>query len=351
MKLLPDATANIGEFIREWMDNSGVNAAEMARRLDVSPKHVSELLHGKVALTPEMASALDAVTGVPAETWHRLEAQYKADLIRLAAEHTLAAQYPRVKQFPLKYLRQLGFITAEPWHKPGIVDDVLRFFRVVSIHALDATWQQGVAYRKAAAANPNAEALLTWLTVAERDVNFAALAPFDKAALAALLPRLRAMSCDPPTTYVSGLTDALASVGVALCLIPEVPGLGIHGATRWVDNHPVIQLSLRGKTDDQLWFTLFHEIGHVLLHDTRSLFLAGSGDPHETEADQFAADTLVPPEVASRLPTGRNLEAVQQFANEIGIAPGVVLGRVQHDSGDFQWGHQLKVHFSFTEDK
>jgi len=51
-------------------------------------------------------------------------------------------------------------------------------------------------------------------------------------------------------------------------------------------------LSLRGKTDDQLWFTLFHEIGHVLLHDTRSLFLAGSANRNEAEADQFAADAL-----------------------------------------------------------
>ena len=292
MKLLPDETAHVGEFIKEWMDNNGVNAAEMARRLDVSPKHVSELLRGLVALTPEMASALDAVTGVPAEMWYRLEAQYRADLIRLAAEHTLADQYPRVKQFPLKYLRQLGFITAEPWHKPGIVDDVLRFFRVVSITALDATWQQGVAYRKTAAANPNAEALLTWLTVAERGVDFTALAPFNNAALAAMLPQLRRMSCGAPDTYVDSLTQALASVGVALCLVPEVPGLGIHGATRWIDGHPVIQLSLRGKTDDQLWFTLFHEIGHVLLHDTRSLFLAGSANRNEAEADQFAADAL-----------------------------------------------------------
>jgi len=345
---LPNYTVPTGDYVQEWMDNNGVNAADMARRLGVSPKHVSELLKAKVALTPEMADLLERVTGVPSAYWNRMEAGYRKDLIRLAAEAELTRQYPAIIAYPILYLRQLGFVTAETYDKPGIVEEVFRFFRVVDADALEATWCQGVAFRKTAAANPKKEALLTWLTVAERGVDFASLAPFDKSALRELLPELRTMSRDEPKIYIQAMIARLAGVGVALCLVPEVPGLGIHGATRWIDGHPVIQLSLRGKTDDQLWFTLFHELGHVLMHDTRSLYLAGSDDEREAEADQFASDTLIPPEVITQLPRGRNLEAVRQLAAEIGVSPGVVLGRVQRETGDYGWGHQLKKHFQFS---
>ena len=348
MTRLPDYAVPTGEFVKEWMDDNGINAADLARRLDVTPKHVSELLHGKVALSADVAVSLERVTGIPAEYWSRIEATYRADLVRLASLSTLVEQYERIDKYPLKYLRKLGFVTAGLKDKATVVSQVLSFFRVASIDALERSWCQGVAFRKAAASSPQKESLLTWLTVAERCVDYSALEPFDKAALQQLLPSLRSLSCDSPETYTRAIIEMLAGVGVALCFVPEVSGLGIHGATRWIDDHPVLQLSLRGKTDDQLWFTLFHEIGHVLLHDTKNLYLEGSGTQNEVEADQFARDILIPPNMISGLPRGRNKDKIRQFAIEIGVSPGVVLGRVQHDSGDFGWGHDLKQHFEYS---
>lgn len=106
--------------------------------------------------------------------------------------------------------------------------------------------------------------------------------------------------------------------------------------------------SLRGKKDDRFWFTLFHEIGHVLLHSTGGLYVLGSDDTAENEADRFAADTLIPPTLAKELPRARNSQAVVDFARRAGIAPGIVVGRVQRESGDYGWGHRLKVDIDFV---
>ncbi|MDR0849204.1 MAG: ImmA/IrrE family metallo-endopeptidase [Propionibacteriaceae bacterium] len=350
MARLPNYAVPTGEFIQEWMDDNGVNAAEMSRRLGVTPKHVSELLRGKVGLSADMAITLERVTGITSRFWNGIEAQYRSDLVRLEAEAVLVAQLPQAKAYPLNYLRKLGFIDAEPYDKAGVVEQVLSFFRVASMDALDSTWCQGVAYRKAAIANPKSKHLLTWLTVAERDVVFSALQPFDKDALQELLPKLRALSLGDPDAYIAQLIDNLSGVGVALRIVPEVPGLGVHGATRWLDHHPIIQLSLRGKADDQLWFTLFHELGHVLLHEDRGLYLTADDSETEQEADRFAADILIPSEMAVALPRGRNLGEVERLAAEIGVAPGIVLGRVQRDTGDYAWGNSLKQHFRFVEE-
>jgi len=76
---LPDYAVPSGDFIQEWMDDNGITAAELARRLDVSRKHVSELLRGKVALSHGMALRLESVTGVPARNWNNIEAQFQED--------------------------------------------------------------------------------------------------------------------------------------------------------------------------------------------------------------------------------------------------------------------------------
>ena len=97
----------------------------------------------------------------------------------------------------------------------------------------------------------------------------------------------------------------------------------------------VIQLSLRYKSDDHLWFTFFHEAGHILKHGRKTVIIEGNGldDEKEREADAFARDRLIPPAEIRRLVKADSLSAsdIKTFAAEIGIAPGIVLGRLQHD--------------------
>jgi len=163
----------------------------------------------------------------------------------------------------------------------------------------------------------------------------------------ALLPQLRAMTMREPVEAIDEAIERLREVGVVLCLVPAVPGLGIHGATRWLNGRPIIQLSLLWKTDDQLWFTLFHELGHVLLHGDRELYLNGEPTIAEDEANTFASDLLIPPRFVPRLPRTRDISAVETLAAELGVAPGVVLGRAQRQTGDYAWGHSLKHRVEF----
>ncbi len=92
MTTLPDYAVSPGDHIEEWLDDQGINAAELARRLDVTPKHVSELLSGKAPLSATVALGLERVTGIPARIWNRFEAGYREDLARLAETDRLAAQ-------------------------------------------------------------------------------------------------------------------------------------------------------------------------------------------------------------------------------------------------------------------
>jgi hypothetical protein len=127
-----------------------------------------------------------------------------------------------------------------------------------------------------------------------------------------------------------------AAAGVAIVFVPSLPKTAVSGATRWLTpTKALIQLSLRYKTDDQLWFTFFHEAGHILLHGKKELFLEGMNglDPaKENEANEFAESELVPGKALLAFALGASLSksGIKKFAQELQIAPGIVVGQLQH---------------------
>ena len=159
---------------------------------------------------------------------------------------------------------------------------------------------------------------------------------------------MRALTREPPEVFSPEVQRICASHGVAVVFVEEIPGARASGATRWLTaSKALVQLSLRYRTDDHLWFTFFHEIAHVLLHGKKKVIIENSrpaaGDPIEAEADRFSRDVLIPPRDAKEIPRLKTPRAVREFASSTGVAPGIVVGRLQHDG---LWahsrGHQLK---------
>ena len=233
----PDYVVPTGDFIEEWMEEEGINAAELARRLDVSRKHISELLRGKAPLSHDMALRLENTTGVPARIWNLHETGYQAALARQAADAKLIAQYDRAKEFPLGYLRKHSFITAPARDKAGTVRGLLQFFGISSIDSFQTTWKQGaVAYRRSAVGRDNTNHLATWLRAAERSYELDDLPDYNRSKLEETLPEIRALTVADPAQAILKAQALLRECGVALALVPAVPGLGIHGATRWIQD-------------------------------------------------------------------------------------------------------------------
>jgi Zn-dependent peptidase ImmA (M78 family) len=113
-------------------------------------------------------------------------------------------------------------------------------------------------------------------------------------------------------------------------------------------------LSFRFLSDDQFWFSFFHEAGHLLLHGDGGFFLEGDDTPsttQEQEANDFAEGALVPPEFQEallRLPL--NGREVIRFAHRLGVSPGIVVGQLQHH-GKFTYRqlNNLKRRFKWVE--
>jgi HTH-type transcriptional regulator / antitoxin HigA len=333
----PDYAVAPGEVIDEHREASDMTQAELAQRLGFSLKHVNRLLAGNEPVTPETALKLEAVFGLPARLWLGLEARYREHLARSADEKQLEAECGWLKQLPYRSLAKLGWV---PSGLRGIEQArALRaFFGVGSLDYLPDVWGKvQTAWRKSPAFASHEWSLLAWLTQGEREAEHIACRPFDAAGLRAGLPALKALSRLPGTDFLAPLVQRCAAQGVAVVLLPAPDGARVCGATRWLSKDKVlVQLSLRYRTDDQLWFTLFHELGHVLLHGKREPFIDFKGETDdsaaEAEANAFATRELIAPGELTRFIARGDFSAaaVQAFAEAQQVSPGIVVGQLQH---------------------
>jgi HTH-type transcriptional regulator/antitoxin HigA len=345
-----------GETLQELLEESGLTQRDLARRAALSPKHVNRLLKGLVPLSADVAQRLERVTGTPARIWNRLEANYRSDLERLHIQRDLVGYSAWLKGLPVKALVQRGFVPREPADEPSRVEQMLRFFGVASVAAWDEVYAElPCAFRKSKAYEAEPGPLAAWLRLGELAAQKVHTAPFDRKGLRSALPELRALTEERSEVFHSKLQEICAAHGVAVVLIEEIAGARSSGATRWLTpDKALVQLSMRYRTDDQLWFTLFHEIGHVLLHGKTEVWIedgsSGAEDPKEAEADRFSRDVLIPPADAHELPGLTSDTTVRAFAARIGVAPGIVVGRLQHDEHwPYSRGNNLKRRLVLAE--
>jgi HTH-type transcriptional regulator/antitoxin HigA len=326
-----------GETLQDLMEEQGLSQRDLARRADLSPKHVNQLLHGLVSLSPAVAQRLELVTGMPARMWNQLEALYQSDLQRIQARRDLAEYSAWLDAMPVKALLKRGLLPEFPADRPSRVQQMLSFFGVASISAWDGVYASlECSFRQSAAYEIKAGAVAAWLRLGELAAREVKCAPFDARGLRAALPQLRALTSEPSKVFAPKVQAICASHGVAVVFVEEIEGTRASGVMRWLTpGKALVQLSLRYRTDDHLWFTFFHEIGHVLLHGKSELWIEGNGSSEdnqkEAEADRFSRDLLIPPAVAAGLRDLKSKAGVVDFAHRAGIAPGIVVGRLQHD--------------------
>jgi Zn-dependent peptidase ImmA (M78 family) len=222
----------------------------------------------------------------------------------------------------------------------------LGFFGVGSVESWRKMWVAPAAqYRGKTVQEKRPGFAAAWLRIGEVMAQEEQCEPFDAREFRRALAEIRELTVEPATTWRERMRCLCRAAGVAVVFTREIPRASVSGATRWLTkDKAVIQLSLKYRTDDHLWFTFFHESAHVLLHGKKHVFLTYSkkqtspthDDPHEEEeereANRFAQDILIPPSAAQRLPFLRGKVQIRQFAASINVAPGIVVGRLQREN-------------------
>jgi HTH-type transcriptional regulator / antitoxin HigA len=352
----PSEVSPPGDTLRDLLDERGISQADLATRMGRPTKTISEIVNGKAAITPETALELELVLGVGADFWNSREKAFRAYLARLEQEKELAKAFAWCKKFPLRDMAKLGWIRRED-DPASCVRQLLGFFGVASSEQWETTYSlQAVAFRRSSAFQVDTWALSAWLRQGVIEADKVDTAPYEKNRFIEALGVARSLTREPPAVFQQALTVCCALAGVVTVFVPELPRSRASGATRWLGtSKALVQLSLRYRTDDHLWFTFFHEAAHILLHGKRLIFIEDNGrdeNHEEAQANRWAAEFLIPPADYQLLVDSDDfsLERITSFAISIGIAPGIVVGRLQHEGViPHSFGNSLKRRFEWSK--
>lgn len=340
----PDYAVSPGEVLCVELKLRGMTQQELARRTGITPKHIISILKAKSAITPETAIKFERALGMPVEYWLNLESHYQEVLARLAEEEQLESDLDWLKHIPVSAMAKLNWIEKIKDKKEQLVE-VLRFFGIANVEQWDEMWPNlNVAYRQNQTHEVFPEAVSAWLRKGELEASNIACEPYNKDKFREVLDQIRGLTTTDPSHFIPAMQELCSMAGVAVVFVPALPKTGVSGATRWLNkNKAIIQLSLRYKTDDHLWFTFFHEAGHILLHGKKELFLEGTNGldmNKEHEANVFSEHMLIPAKKLTKFIIDRRFTkaSITSFAKSIGISPGIVVGQLQYRG-------LLKVHF------
>lgn len=335
----PNKAIKPGFIILRALQREGMTQKNLSERTGLSEKHISQIINGEASITVETSLLLENALGGAASFWSNLEKNYQETIARLERESVLIKEVPFLAKFPYLQLVKRG-IVEQTSNKLKRVENLWKFFGVNSLLTVQQT--EAVAFRKRNGTPIKGEHIAAWLRCGEIEAKQKTPPPFSESKLRESLVSLRTLSTVDPKEYSREVKELLFSSGIVVSYVPHFPGTGTNGAMRWIGDMPVIQLSLLGAYADDFWFTLFHEIGHILLHGKKDKFIEfekkGTQYPssiadQENEADSFARDTIIPKNLYDEFISNENFSysAIRDFSKSLGIHPGILAGRLCHE--------------------
>ena len=353
----PDYAVPPGWVLDERLEAQGVSRAEFARRCGRSPKLISEIIAGKAPIEPETALQFEKVLGVDARIWLGIESVYRLHRAREAEAVDATASVEWSKAFPVRELVERGCFGPTESDAEA-VSRLLAFFRVGSVEAWTAKYGRvNVAYRHSPSFESDEFALATWRRLGELEAERQECADYNGGEFKRAMKEIRGLTRAPIREALEHARQLSNRAGVALALVKPLPKTALSGTAWWLSpRKAIILLSARHKSDDHLWFSFFHEAAHLLLHGKKVVFVDGpnnGGTDMETEANEWASNALVALADWKRFTATppRSRLAVRAFADEQEIAPGIVVGMLQH-ARLLPWTHLngLKVRYQWKDD-
>nr|MCR4903297.1 ImmA/IrrE family metallo-endopeptidase [Butyrivibrio sp.] len=293
-----------------------------------SEKHISRLINGDVQLTPETAVRLEVVLGVPAKFWNNLEAIYREKIIKAEAENAMDADVVLAKQFPYSEMARFGWVPETREAKEKVIN-LRKYFEVVELSLLGSEQITRIACRRLAITEKSDLALMAWAQEAKIKARGIKTAQINIKGLISAMPKLRKMTMLKPKEFCPRIKNCLADCGIALVFLPHLKGSFLQGASFMDGNKIVVGLTARGKDADKFWFSLFHELAHIVLGHVGQT--NGTSEEDEKAADKWSGDILITSEDFDVFKRNGDYSegSVLQFAKKQGIAPGIVVGRMQ----------------------
>ncbi|MDO6967030.1 ImmA/IrrE family metallo-endopeptidase [Rhizobium alvei] len=336
-----NATANWfskpGDSIRVIMQQRNISAHDLAESFEDGLDAVRGLIDGSRQIDGPTASTLSAMLGATAKFWLKRQENFDIAVDRAVSQVQESGQEELLLRLPAPGPKARGKLSLE--RRAAELRRRLVFFNVPDAQSWAGRYGRLVGetdYRTSKTYASKEDATLLWLRRGELEADMVQTRVWSAENLLDRLREIRKLSMiRHPQLFLPKLKTLCAEAGVALVVVKAPDGCRASGAIRMVDpDKAMLLLSFRYKRDDQFWFTVFHEIGHLVLHKANTFVdgdaLPGDAD-RESEANEFAAECVIPPLRESEFQRIKpERDDIVRFSVSIGVAPGLTVGQMQH---------------------
>lgn len=321
-----------GYYIKEIVDESGLTQEDFAKRLDTTPKNLSIIVRGEQSLSREMAMKLSRMLGTSVEYWLNIQNKYDAMIAEFESANELAIERDIFKCIDYRYFKQNFNLPDLPRKVNEQIKEVREFLNIATLSVLKDP-DLAVSFRSYSS-KPSISNIINSNTMVQiainKTINTEAV-KFNKKKFEEAIDYALSLTSSH-TEFFHLIKEKFLEAGVVFVILPNLKSSGINGATKKVGSKIMLMVNDRRAYSDTFWFTLFHEIGHIM-HGDYGLTFSNENEGNEDYADCYAQDMLIPPnEYMSFLQKGDYTEdSIRKFAQVINRDPGIIYGRLQND--------------------
>lgn len=289
-----------GYYIADIIEDMEMSQAEFAQRMGTTAKTLSQLINGQANISNDLAKKLSAMLGTSIEIWQNLQNTYDQKLIEIQQVEDIDAQIELAKMIDYKYFVDVAGLPPTK-NINDKVTNLCNFFKVADLRIM---LQPDFLVNFKSSLSYNSEKNLinsrAWLQTAMNISKSIETKPYNAEKLKGYLAELKDMIGDEPNVFLPRMREIFAECGVAFVLLPHLKNSGVDGAVKWVtEDRVVLAMKDRSLASNKFWFSVFHEIKHVLQQKIKTVFISSSIEEKidinsklEIEADKFAANIL-----------------------------------------------------------
>ncbi len=321
-----------GYYIKELIDDSGLTQEDFAKRLDTTPKNLSLLVRGEQSLSKDIAMKLSRLLGTSIGYWLNLQKAYDTLMAEYASYQELIEERKVFDYFDYKCFRDKYGLKDCPRDKNEQIRCTREFLKVSTLRVLTKV-DMAANFRSSSSemSESNIVKANAMVQIATNRALKVDAPKFDKMRLEKVVDYALTQTTNHDGFY-QDLRDKLLEAGVVFEVLPNIEGSNTNGMTKKLGKYIVLMVNDRRLYSDSFWFTLFHEIGHIMNGDLGISFDKEKGEIEE-KADKYAQDKLIPSNEYEDFIKKRkfSVDSIKQFSRQINRDPGIVLGRLQND--------------------
>ena len=353
-KLSPSLLIPPGVSLQEILNTKNMSQKELAIRTGLTTKHLNQIIKGNKSLTCSTAIKLENALGVPASFWNTLEANYSEERLKIQELKSITQkEFDCLNLIPHKELRKFGFI-EEKVGSAFLIKELRNFFKINNLLNLSKLANQ-ITFRKSIKVNRNFYSILAWTRMCEIEASKIEVKEYDVKRINSALSEIKnIIMLNDINIVIAKLTLIFSKYGIAFKVTRNLAGAPVQGMIRKLSKKVILGLTMNDKYADAFWFTLIHEIGHLLNSDFGDLFIdldfsSRELNKKEKQADRFANNFFIPENKYNSfiLKNDFSETGIIKFAKEENVLPGIVVGRLQRE-GKIQKNSHNGLRFKFS---